>query len=526
MPTYQTPGVYVEEFEIGAKPIEGVATSTAGFLGETERGSTEPLLVTSYPDYLRKFGGVFKVDGYMPYAVQGFFENGGSVCYVARIVKVTGDEPAVSASVSLDPLVVSAIGEGEWGNRLFVSISNASSRDKDEVDPTGPFRLRVYYWSEAEEDIEPFDPEGVIEGDPTDSGPPVLIEDFDELSADPKSPDYFDKRINHGNSALIHIALPETATSARPGNAVLTPLINGVGGGPDEDIEFGDFGGRNTAGERTGLAALNESRFEEIAILYAPNALSVDGLPGAMISHCEINKYRFAVFESIQNRANVTTVVGDKPGDSKYAAYYYPWIRVIDPDTGARKQIPPGGHIAGIYARSDTERGVWKAPANEIVRGAVELEYKLTDADQSQLNPKGVNAIRAFPNRGRRVWGARTVSSDALWKYVNVRRLFIFLEASIFRGTQWVVFEPNDPKLWARVNQTITGFLRTQWREGALFGRTEEDAFFVKVDESTMSPDDIANGRLIIQIGVAPVRPAEFVIFRIAQLTGSAAEAT
>jgi uncharacterized protein len=193
-----------------------------------------------------------------------------------------------------------------------------------------------------------------------------------------------------------------------------------------------------------------------------------------------------------------------------------------DPRTGARKLIPPGGHVLGVYARSDTERGVFKAPANEIVRGALALEYDITDEVQDSLNPKGVNAIRSFPGRGIRVWGARTLTSNALWKYVSVRRLFIFLERSIYEGTQWVVFEPNDDRLWARVIDTIRLFLRGQWRLGALFGRTEQEAFFITCDRTTMSQDDILNGRLICEIGIAPVRPAEFVIFRIFQHTAEA----
>jgi phage tail sheath protein FI len=175
-----------------------------------------------------------------------------------------------------------------------------------------------------------------------------------------------------------------------------------------------------------------------------------------------------------------------------------------------------------VYARSDTERGVFKAPANEIVRGALNVEFDINDAMQDDLNPKGVNVIRSFPGRGIRVWGARTLTTNALWKYVSVRRLFIFLERSIYEGTQWVVFEPNDDRLWARVTDTIRLFLRTQWRLGALFGRTEQEAFFITCDRTTMTQDDILNGRLICEIGIAPVRPAEFVIFRIFQNTAEA----
>jgi uncharacterized protein len=230
-------------------------------------------------------------------------------------------------------------------------------------------------------------------------------------------------------------------------------------------------------------------------------------------------RFRFAVIDSDKGQRNAGVLNPRNNIDSSYAGFYYPWIITYDPRTGARKLIPPGGHVLGVFARSDTERGVFKAPANEIVRGALALEYEVTGEIQGGLTRKGVNAIRSFPGRGIRVWGARTITSDALWKYVSVRRLFIFLERSIYEGTQWVVFEPNDEKLWARVIDTIRVFLCGQWRLGALFGRTEQEAFVITCDRTTMSQDDILNGRLICEIGIAPVRPAEFVVFRIYQNT-------
>jgi phage tail sheath protein FI len=208
--------------------------------------------------------------------------------------------------------------------------------------------------------------------------------------------------------------------------------------------------------------------------------------------------------------------------DTQHAAFYYPWIVIDDPKTHTRKLVPPGGHVLGVYARTDTERGVFKAPANETVRGALDLEAGIDERTQDMLNPRGVNAIRRFPGRGILVWGARTLSSDSIWKYVNVRRLASFLERSIDVGTQWVVFEPNDPKLWAAVTDTIRQFLRSQWRLGALFGRTEEEAFFITCDARVMTRDDILNGRLVCEIGIALVRPAEFVVFRIFQNTAEA----
>jgi phage tail sheath protein FI len=524
MPEYLTPGVYVEEFEIGAKPIEGVSTSTAAFLGETERGPTYPQLVTSFPEYKRLFGGFFGATKYMPYAVDGFFGNGGKRAFIARIVDKEG---ALAATFDLGSVIITAVGEGEWGNRVAFRVKPA--------DEPNSFTLNVYYW-----------PAGVLQGAPVDPAPtdpaeieatraqlrqqpqPQHVESFANLKLDETSPDDVEKRVANGLSMLIELRrVPGNDTLPAPG--ALTFLEGGADGA---DADLDDYKGRTspdplTGRKRSGLAALDEPLFEDVAIMYAPNAFAEPGLPEELMSHCENDKYRFLILDAPPGQAQIATIdprSGSPAGAraSHYAAFYYPWIRVFDADSGARKFVPPGGHVAGIYARTDIERGVFKAPANEVVRGALELEFEVTDGGQGILNPRGVNAIRAFPGRGRRVWGARTLSDNTLWKYVNVRRLFIFIEASIFRGTQWVVFEPNDQRLWGRVKQTITEFLRTQWRLGALFGATEEEAFFVRVDRSTMTDDDINNGRLIVVIGIAPVRPAEFVIFRIAQLTSSA----
>ena len=206
--------------------------------------------------------------------------------------------------------------------------------------------------------------------------------------------------------------------------------------------------------------------------------------------------------------------------DSMFAAMYYPWIKVNNPigsNGNSVITVPPCGHMAGIWSRNDETRGVWKAPANEIVGGALDVERKITKLEQGLLNPIGINCIRPFGTRGIRVWGARTLSSDPSWKYVNVRRLFNMIETSIMDGTQWVVFEPNDQALWERVKRTVNAFLTGLWREGALFGASPEEAFFVKCDAETNPPDSIDLGRLVIEVGIAPVKPAEFVIFRISQ---------
>jgi len=267
-------------------------------------------------------------------------------------------------------------------------------------------------------------------------------------------------------------------------------------------------------GARTGLKALEE--IEDINIVAAPGQTD-PVIQDAVLSHCENMRYRFAILDSpeVIEKGGVDKV--PKPRDSKYGAYYFPWIQVYDPVKGNVYQ-PPSGYMAGIYARSDGEKGVHKAPANEVVRGALGLRYNVTKGEQDLLNPKGINCIRAFPNRGIRVWGARTISSDASWRYINVRRLFNMVEQSIEIGTQWVVFEPNDERLWKRVVRDLSAFLMRLWRQGALFGKTPEEAFFVKCDAETNPPEVIDAGQLIVEVGMAPVKPAEFVIFRIGQM--------
>ena len=276
------------------------------------------------------------------------------------------------------------------------------------------------------------------------------------------------------------------------------------------------------SGKRTGIASLED--IDEISICLAPGMWSAS-VQSALIMHCESLKDRFAVLDP-QDGLSIEGIRSFRePLDTKYAALYYPWVEVRDPSRKRNVQVGPSAHMAGVYARVDVERGVHKAPANEVIRGITRIAQDVTKREHDMLNPKNINVLRYFPGRGNRIWGARCVTSDAAWKYVNVRRLFIYVEESIDEGTQWVVFEPNDEPLWARVRQTINNFLTSVWRSGALQGAKADEAFFVKCDHSTMTQDDIDNGRLICQIGIAPVKPAEFVIFRIQQKTIDTASA-
>jgi hypothetical protein len=283
----------------------------------------------------------------------------------------------------------------------------------------------------------------------------------------------------------------------------------------------------------TGLEALGE--IEDIAIVAAPDASSLatdDEIRVAtdhLIGHAEKLRYRIAVVDGREGSSMNEIRQFRGQFDSYRAALYHPWIEILDPTERAAQGapprkllLPPSGFVAGIYARNDISRGVHKAPANEVVRGLTRFEANINKARQDVLNPEGINALRFFEGRGHRVWGARTMSSDPEWKYVNVIRLFLFLEHSIDRGTQWAVFEPNNSRLWANVRRTIEDFLLTLWRDGALLGAKPEEAFFVRCDRTTMTQNDLDNGRLITLIGVAPVKPAEFVIFRIGQWTADA----
>jgi phage tail sheath protein FI len=292
------------------------------------------------------------------------------------------------------------------------------------------------------------------------------------------------------------------------------PLSNGQDNLDQLTVE--DFiGVDGGSGNRTGIQAMED--ITNISICIVPGMWS-QSIQAALINHCETLRYRFGILDPPDGLSIDEIIAFRQPLDTEYAAIYYPWVQVLDPSVVQNVDVAPSGHMAGIYAQTDINRGVFKAPANVEISMITKIAQDVNKREQDLLNPIGINALRYFPERGNRVWGARTLSSDTDWQYINVRRLFIYIEASIDQGTQWVVFEPNDQRLWARVRQTITEFLTTTWLSGALQGATPDEAFFVQCDLTTMTQDDIDNGRLICVIGIAPVRPAEFVIFRIQQI--------
>jgi phage tail sheath protein FI len=422
-PQYLSPGVYVEEVDRGAKPIEGVGTAVAGFVGLAEKGPfNTPSLIANWSRFREIFGD-FVEGAYLAHAVYGYFHNGGGSCYVVRVGKKLGNP-----------------GPAEEPAAAEKKEDKKEEKKEEKAPPTKRGKNSI----SAREFI----------GDPSKRTGLGGLEAVDEITM---------------------IAIPDIMATYQSG-----------------DLEAKD----------------------------------VQAIQSAMLAHSENMKDRFAILDPVPdlNPQQVNTWRMQETGyDSKYGALYYPWIQVTNPLNGAGLLVPPSGHLAGIYARSDTERGVHKAPANEVVRGAIGLALQITKSEQDSLNPIGVNCIRAFPGRGIRVWGARTISSDPAWRYINVRRLFNYIEESIELGTQWVVFEPNDVDLWERVKRDITAFLTRVWRDGALFGTTPEEAFYVKCDEELNPPEVRDAGMLIIEIGLAPVKPAEFVIFRISQWAGGTA---
>ena len=407
MPEYLHPGVYIEEIERGPRPIEGVATSTAAFIGETERGPTRPRMVTSYNDYKRWFGGVFGVGKYMPYAVSGFFENGGRRVFISRVVT----SPAAAATGNFNDLKVDAVGPGSFGNRIFVEVKSSSTQVPDPANPTTSipvgFRVQVAYWNSTPSGFSGFN-----SIDDTQTLPrPALVEDFDDLSVDEASPDYFIKRVN-GNSALVTLDL--IAAAAQPPNiAAASGQLLGNGSETAGVPSVPDFQGDDVdAGKRTGLQALLLDDYREVALVYEPGITDKAYL-GELISHCENQRFRFAVLDCEENAGNANDIdPRTKIRESQYAAFYYPWLWVSDPQTGARKKVPPGGHVLGIYARTDIERGVFKAPANEIVRGALDLEYDDQRQHAGHSQPARRQRDPQLPGPRHPVWGARTLSSE------------------------------------------------------------------------------------------------------------------
>ena len=646
MPDYtlKAPGVYIEEIP-ATGPIAGVGTSTAAFIGPFLYGQPNaPLLVTNWTQFKNAFGqyqNALPATGaiYTPYAVRGFFDNGGTTAYIVRVWEGKG----LAAFADLSDrgtgkaLHVQAQIEGSDGNNFSVAVqdaqiantivqkatANASSASGNTitlqiqsdtslfkpgdyvtiVNSTPPERAQIGQvdrsvnqlllltpltgtYSAAAGGAAPVvqiadlgakqtsfrlqDATGIESGSvirltqgkttenhvvnsvagsfvtladgltntfsmstgtgATDvtvttfefsllvfrSGQPAALESFPNLSMDPRHSRYFGNAVN---SAYVNVTPPSTpSTQTPPQNRPalgITPLSNGNNDNPANitSVQY-----------QAGLDALQT--IKDVNLVCVPG-VSDPTIVSAVVTHCEQMGDRFAILDSAQGAAlsgsnNVNAQRTNATSTFGYAAIYYPWISVGNPVGSGTVPVPPSGHIAGIYARSDNNRGVHKAPANELINGALNLEAILNDADQGVLNAAGINVLRLFPGQPPAVWGARTTAppDQTAWRYINVRRLFIFVEQSLLAGLRWAVFEPNDIGLWNKLERTISEFLTRVWASGALFGNTASDAFYVKIDEELNTPSVQALGQIIIEIGIAPVKPAEFVIVRLAMWDG------
>ncbi len=644
MPEYLAPGVYVEETSFRAKSIEGVSTTTTGFVGPTRYGPVdiEPDIVTSLVEFERTYGGkdrlafgsngsTVEMDNYMWHAARAFFEEGGKRLYVSRVYTASsteansgysgttiGGSPGIAVRarfpghagdahvtftfnvgqnvlVDEDPTVAVRPGvralrhrdvvlirdltspltargffvalyskeSGKWRFSATGSESDSGATHLEDLMPghtevrivtvavsVKPFAADALEYSERD---LPLDPEHHL-GDAPDS----LFDAFATHVRDPNNPTAkYIANIARARTVpivitneaaftngvdVLHAFFTEAGGAGSP-PAGLEAALESLSNKPAERslalvISGGTDGVRPTSvayeGEvnpdtdlKTGLKQFED--LEDISILAAPGSTyqyedaaygpQARAIVGLLISHATRMRYRIAVIDSGDNQSIGQVRAMRAQLDSTYGALYYPWVRVVDPLSQREMYAPPSGFVAGIFARNDINRAVYKAPANEVVNLALGFERFLNKSQQEVLNPEGINCFRFFEGRGMRLWGARTISSDPEWKYVNLRRYFIYLERSIDRGTQWAVFEPNGEQLWANVRRTIEDFLLNEWQNGALLGDKPDKAYFVKCDRSTMSQNDLDNGRLVCLIGVAPLRPAEFVIFRIGQWT-------
>ena len=587
MAEYLSPGVYVEEYDSGATPMQGVSTSTAGFVGLAERGPVigQPQLVTSFADYKRMYGGYLSEAAYgnnrfLPYAVEQFFANGGARAYIMRAVP--GDAKAGSRTAGV--LKITAANPGAWAEDLRVTVTPASKAKTQVMAANGAeLTLKNADGFNPGDVVELFDGKtaahatvkSVLDKVVTLDAPCALdvadtkvgtakyiktceitltarlgetVETFENLSLKPDALN--NVCVKTAKSDLICVEVTAAKAPAAPapkekdkdGKEIPAPAPKAASivpyelcGGSGSELVLTLQGGSNGSvltvtpdaflgkddgpGKRTGLQAFQENG--NVSIMAIPGVTAPE-VQASLIAFCENKKSCFAILDVPMELKKTNDVANFRDMyDSTYAAMYHPWLEMYDAGSKRSAYFPPSGAMAGIYARTDIERGVHKAPANEVVRGCTGLSCAYNEGEQDILNPIGVNLIRSFTGRGIRVWGARTISSNGLWKYLNVRRLFIYVEESIKANTNWVVFEPNSTTLWNRVTRTIETFLATCWRDGALAGSTPSEAFFVECGPTTMTQDDIDNGRLICQIGIAPVKPAEFVIFRITQKTAS-----
>jgi phage tail sheath protein FI len=537
------------------RPRRGVHTDIAGFVGLAVKGPVvgPPQPIAGYPDFLRLYGGSLEPCPYphLSSAVEQFFANGGALCYIARVAP----EDAATASSPPDAvLAVTAKDPGAWGNDIRIYLTPAHKVKTQILDASAGRQCVL----KNNSGIQPGDVmvlvrdgatplynrvvqvrkggavefENAFPPDSADNQPlPAAVlrsvnfnmklqwadyeEVYEYLDFNVRSPNYVEKRL--AQSQLVAVSPPRNAAQ------IIAPVSISLKGGADGSmtaLNAAAFIGQDHGPDkRAGIQAFLDNR--EVSLLAAPG-ITTPEVHTALIAHCEAMNNRIAILDLPETLTDADDVLAYRDiFDSGFAAIYHPWIQVADPSGRQVRTTPPSGAVAGIIARSDAQHGVQKAPANETVAGCVGLAHSYDPSEQAALYGAGVNLIRHLPDQGIRVWGARTCSNQQDWKYIQICRLFIYLRESIKQMTEWVMFEPNTELLWLKVQRSIDVFLTTLWRDGVLSGGSPSEAFFVKVGRDTMTQEDIAQGRLVCSIGVAPVRPSEFIVFEPIQNTGN-----
>jgi len=517
------PGVYIEEVPSGVRTISGVATSITAFVGRTARGPVnEPVMLTSFGDFERRFGGLTRLSA-LGFAVRDFFQNGGSQAIVVRLYRVSADPD--TAHLDANGLQLNAANPGSWANALRARVETGA----DVVSPD-----LAAQWAAEFPGIATTDLFNLLVRD-TKTG---AQEEYRNVTA-VDSPRRIDTLLENQSRLVVADGTPTFPTSSHaapgPGEDIWDPALTlsspvDQDGSEGQDLEEASFTGPGLESAKEGLFALeNADIFNLLCIPPYDNGDVDDTLVGDAAAYCERRRAMLIVdprsdWDAVEDAVAGVPTVGTS---SRNAALFFPHIRrpnALFPDQ--IENFAPSGAVAGIFARTDANRGVWKAPAGQdaTIVGAPQLSVPLTDGEIGQLNPLGVNCLRALPAAGRVVWGARTLQgNDRLaseWKYIPVRRTALFLEESLYRGTHWVVFEPNAEPLWAQIRLNIGAFMNNLFRQGAFAGTTPREAFFVKCDAETTTQDDVNLGIVNIVVGFAPLKPAEFVVIRLQQLAG------
>lgn len=502
--TVSYPGVYIEEIPSGVRTITGVATSIAVFVGWAPQGPVgSPGFVLSWADFQRQYGGL-DARSYLGYAVYQFFANGGQRAYIIRIVG-TGN---AAATVTLNSaLTLTARSPGLWGNNYGVGIKNLGS---------GRFQMKVYLL-------------------PPSPATPVAVESFENLSMSSTDSRYVPSIVNNQSIYITTLALGTTPPSDTTTPVALTGGADGTVLQP-RSLASAAAGAFETAvlpGSGMGVELLEHvDLFNLLCVPGEADSPTLAQLEGFCRAHRAIliaDCFQDATFASLQTSGGPDSALtaGDNAAN---AAFYFPWISAPDPlQSNVPNTYPPSGMVAGIYALTDANRGVWKAPAGTetSLTGVVGVAVPLNDNQNGVLNPLAVNCIRNFSVYGTVVWGARTLQGNdqvgSEWKYIPVRRMALFIEESLYRALKWVVFEPNDEPLWSEIRLNVGAFMQNLFRQGAFQGQTPQDAYFVKCDKETTTQNDINLGIVNIVVGFAPLKPAEFVVIQIQQMAGQIA---